>query len=124
MTTLKTTNPLFNVVLTTLFVMITSVLIANEPSTDGQYRLTESQRCEIQQLVDHEVTFPEVAKELGISGTVKAQLEVSANGKLTIEAINGEKELTDYVKKSLKRVVIEDYTLIGKVFIVQFHFRN
>ncbi|MDA3866082.1 MAG: hypothetical protein PF489_04940 [Salinivirgaceae bacterium] len=124
MTTLKTTNPLLNVVLTTLFVMIASVLIANEPPTEGEYLLTKDQKQEIQHLVDQEITFPTVAKKFGITGIVKAQIMVTPYGKLSIEAINGEKELINYVKESLKRVTIEDYTLIGKIFIVQFHFRS
>ncbi|PLX24640.1 MAG: hypothetical protein C0599_01875 [Salinivirgaceae bacterium] len=75
----------------------------------------------IQKTLYKAVDFPE---ETTVTGTVKAQLNIDENGKVTIEVINGQPELTAYVAARLKRVTFHDYSLTGKTFIAKFDFRN
>lgn len=78
----------------------------------------------VQKLIDSEIDFPQEAKDLGISGIVNAQLQINADGKIEVEAINGNPELTKYVEQKLNNVTVNDLTLTGKVFIAKFDFRN
>jgi outer membrane biosynthesis protein TonB len=78
----------------------------------------------VQNAMDRVVDFPQEAKDLGITGTVKAQIEVGIDGKIEVEEINGHPELTAYVSKQLKNVSIDDISLSGQSFIAKFEFRN
>jgi hypothetical protein len=75
----------------------------------------------IQKTLDQAVNFPQ---EAGVTGTVKAQLNIDENGKVTVEEINGQPELTAHVAKQLENVTFEDYSLTGKTFIAKFDFRK
>jgi len=82
------------------------------------------QLSKVQKVMDRAVDFPQEARELGITGTVKAQIEVGLDGKIEVEEINGHPELTAYVAKQLKNVSINDISLTGQSFIAKFDFRN
>jgi Zn-dependent membrane protease YugP len=53
----------------------------------------------IQKTLDKAVNFPQ---ESNVTGTVKAQLNIDENGKVTVEEINGQPELTAHVAKQLR----------------------
>jgi hypothetical protein len=75
----------------------------------------------IQKTLDKAVDFPQ---ETTVTGTVKAQLNIDENGKVTVEEINGQPELSAHVTKQLEKVTFADYSLTGKTFIAKFDFRN
>jgi hypothetical protein len=75
----------------------------------------------IQKTLDKAVDFPQ---ETTVTGTVKAQLNIDENGKVTVQEINGQPELTAHVAKQLEKVTFADYSLTGQTFIAKFDFRN
>lgn len=82
------------------------------------------QMAKVQNALDRAIDFPQEARELGITGTVKARVQVTLDGKIEVEAINGQPELTAYVSKQLKNVTVDDISLTGQNFIAKFDFRN
>lgn len=82
------------------------------------------QMHEVQKVFDRAIDYPEQARELGITGTVKAQIEVTMDGKVEVMEINGHPELTTYVSKQLQNLSINDISLNGQTFIAKFDFRN
>lgn len=105
-------------------VLISAPTFANNSSNEKKFALEQNQKIELTKVLDMQVEFPEEARKNGITGTVKAELEVTAEGKLNIKAINGNPELLPSVKAQVAKINIEDYTLVGKTFIAQFKFSN
>lgn len=99
-----------------LFVSTAALKAMNPPAS-----LNAANTEMIQKTLDKAVDFPQ---ETTVTGTVKAQLNIDANGKVTVEEINGQPELTAYVSKQLEKVTFQDYSLTGKTFIAKFDFRN
>ena len=99
-----------------LFVSTAALKAMNPPATMSMVKAQM-----IQKTLDKAVDFPQ---EAGVTGTVKAQLNIDADGKVTVEEINGQPELKAHVIKQLENVTFEDYSLTGKTFIAKFDFRN
>lgn len=117
MTTLKTITQILALV--AVFTFSTSFAEASNLEKGKKTRLHQ-----ITKLVDQQIDFPEAAREQGITGTVKAQLQVTETGEINVEEINGPSTLTDYVKKQLTKVKVDNIGLIGESFIAKFDFRN
>jgi hypothetical protein len=117
MTTLKTITQILALV--AVFTFSTSFAEAATLEKGKKTRLHQ-----ITKLVDKQIDYPEIAREKGITGTVKAQIHVTETGGLNIEEINGPSTLTDYVKKQLTKVKVDNIGLIGESFIAKFDFRN
>ncbi|PLX25027.1 MAG: hypothetical protein C0599_01505 [Salinivirgaceae bacterium] len=117
MTTLKTITQILALVI--VFTLSTSFAEASNLEKGKKTRLHQ-----ITKLVDQQIDFPEAAREKGITGTVKAQLQVTETGEISVEEINGPSTLTDYVKKQLTKVKVDNIGLIGETFIAKFDFRN
>eukprot|EP01156_Anaeramoeba_ignava_P004673 Anaeramoba_ignava/a234352_4.p1 GENE.a234352_4~~a234352_4.p1 ORF type:complete len:152 (-),score=23.90 a234352_4:49-504(-) len=111
MKTLKKTIRRITIVLA--IVLISTPTWAKRPPAKNKYVLATEQKQELRQVLDREVEFPEIARTYGITGYVKAQLEVTAEGKLAIQAINGHPDLIPSVEKQVSKINIEDYTLVG-----------
>ena len=119
MKTLKTMKLTRFFAIVALMVLAGQSLNANIPPANQQQRLYN-----VQQILDKAVDFPQQAREQGVTGTVKAEIEVNAAGQLVISAINGHPVLTRYVKTQLGSVTFSDYHMIGERFIANFDFRN
>lgn len=105
-----------------LFSMFT--LSAKTVSADMPPVMNSTQIQEVQKELDRHISFPDDARKYGITGTVKAQLVVTCEGKLDVEAIQGDPDLTRYVRNQLQKITINDISLTGTLFIVKFDFRN
>jgi outer membrane biosynthesis protein TonB len=117
MTTLKTITQILALV--AVFTFSTSFAEASTLSKGKKTRLHE-----ITKIVDKQIDYPEVAREEGITGTVKAQIQVTETGEIAVEEINGHPQLKDYVQKQLSKVKVDNIGLIGESFIAKFDFRN
>lgn len=110
--------------LTVLMTMIFAFALTTNVNASEFSKNKAVQLQKVQNAMDRAVDFPQEARELGITGTVKAQIEVGIDGKIEVEAINGHPELTAYVSKQLQKVSIDDISLTGQSFIAKFDFRN
>jgi outer membrane biosynthesis protein TonB len=110
--------------LTLVMTMIFAFAITNNVNASELAKNKAVQMEKVQKVMDRAVDFPQEARELGITGTVKAQIEVGLDGKIEVEEINGHPELTAYVSKQLQKVSIDDISLSGQSFIAKFDFRN
>jgi outer membrane biosynthesis protein TonB len=110
--------------LTLVMTMIAAFILTNNVNASEYSENKAVQMSKVQKLMDRAVDFPQEARDLGITGTVKAQIEVGIDGRIEVEEINGHPELTAYVTKQLKNVSINDMSLSGQSFIAKFEFRN
>lgn len=116
---MKTLKIAISVALVSLFMMT-----LNTPVLASEKNKSSNNLEKVQKLIDRAIDFPQEAKESGISGTVKAQLQINSEGKITVEEINGNPQLTKYVEQQLNNLSVNDFTLTGTTFIAKFDFRN
>ena len=72
----------------------------------------------IEQLVD----FPEKGIDLAKSGYVTTTFKVDQNGWIEVKKVKGDKVLTNYVKKQLDRISVEDPNLFEKYYEIKIYF--
>ena len=117
MKTLKTITQILALVV--IFTFSTSV---TEASTLNKGKKTKLHQ--ITKLLDQKIDFPAQAREESITGIVKAQLQVTESGEISVDEINGHPQLTNYVKNQLSKVKVSNLGLIGETFIAKFDFRK
>ena len=74
---------------TVVAMMLVSSITLNAMTPPATMSMNKAEM--IQKTLDKAVDFP---KETTVTGTVKAQLNIDENGKVTVEEINGQPELT------------------------------
>ncbi|MDA3866774.1 MAG: hypothetical protein PF489_08515 [Salinivirgaceae bacterium] len=117
---MKNVSILIRAAIAVLFIGLSSTTVSASGLTEGK----RANLADVKQMIDKEIQFPKAAREAGVTGKVKAQLTITNEGKLNVEAINGNPALTKYVQKQLNNVVVSNYLLSGKTFIANFDFRN
>ena len=110
--------------LTLIMTMIVALSVSHNVHATELSKIKAVQLEKVQNVMDRAVDFPQDAREQNITGTVKAKLAVTVEGKIEVEEINGHPELREYVSAQLKNVTIDDISLTGKTFIAKFDFRN
>ena len=112
--------------ISTTMIGIIALLVVNMNFANAEKppKMNSNQFTEVQKELDRHITFPDEARQYGITGTVKAQLVVTCEGKLEVEAIQGQEDLTKYVRKQIESITLNDISLTGTVFIASFDFRN
>ena len=110
-----------------LFIIsVTMVLLAATGSACGK-NIPPTNKAEelayIQQLIDNHIDYPNACDQFDC-GIVKAKIIIDRNQGIQVLEINGNPELTDYVRNQLKHVIVAYPRLIGRAFICKFDFRS
>lgn len=111
----------------TLKTLTTAILIAvlfntSSAASFPAISATANSENELYTAIEQLIDYPEKGVDLAKSGYVTTTFKIDKNGWIKVTEANGDKVLTNYVKKQLDRISVEDPELFEKYFKIKIYF--